>query len=429
MGRLGRFLSRRTPPDSGTGRTAPAQNSASPAPAHRRFLSERGANASEYLQAAQVYMRQMSGFELDWLYRKPFDPRPGNEQFFLQMYAVMNLLRAMEVPAGGRILEIGSGPGWVTELLMLLGYGVDGIEPCEDLVKVARERIEGASRLYRLRERPRVEFHLTTLEEAELPDETFDAVFFHDALHHVLDEDRAIAHCFRVLKRGGMLGVSEDAWRPGNRMQESALEEEISRFATHESPFTQEYLDHLLTRNGFLDIQRYYSVNGFFPAEMGSATLDSIAQSSASLSNNLTAWKPSFEGSTTMDAGATTSARIEIVARSYQETDRKMRLTIRLVNTGETVWLCRPRKAGWVSIALRTDPLGAPDSEEAQPRHRLPRNVAPGEELELQLDFFHGEGQSRRSWRLDLVNEGLFWFSQRGTIPAIIGSESGIRQD
>jgi hypothetical protein len=64
----------------------------------------------------------MSGFELDWLYRKPFDPRPGNEQFFLQMYAVMNLLRAMEVPAGGRILEIGSGPGWVTELLMLLGY-------------------------------------------------------------------------------------------------------------------------------------------------------------------------------------------------------------------------------------------------------------------------------------------------------------------
>jgi protein-L-isoaspartate O-methyltransferase len=77
----------------------------------------------------------MSGFELDWLYQKPFDSRPGNEQFYLQLYAVMNVLRAMDVPNGGRILEVGSGPGWVTELLMLLGYAVDGIEPCADLAK------------------------------------------------------------------------------------------------------------------------------------------------------------------------------------------------------------------------------------------------------------------------------------------------------
>jgi hypothetical protein len=53
----------------------------------------------------------------------------------------------------------------------------------------------------------------------------------------------------------------------------------------------------------------------------------------------------------------------------------------------------------------------------------------PGEDVVLELDFFHGEGQDLRSWRLDLVNEGLFWFSQRGTIPAVIGSESGIRRD
>jgi len=365
-------------------------------------------------------MRQMSGFELDWLYRKPYDPRPGNEQFFLQVYAVMNLLKAMDVPASGRILEVGSGPGWVSELLMLLGYEVDAVEPCEDLVKVARERIEGACRLHKLSERPRVEFHLTTLEETDFAAESFDAVLFHDALHHVLDEEFAIAQCFRLLKRGGVLGVSEDAWRPGNRMQESALEEEISKFGTNESPFTQEYLDDLLAKNGFFDIQRYHSVNGFFPAEMGSASVEQVAQSTASLSNNLTAWKPSFEGPTTMDPGAATGARIEILARSLNETDRKIDLKIRLVNVGETVWLYRPRKAGWVSLALRTDPLGAADSAEAQPRHRLPGNVAPGEEVDLQLDFFLGEGYERHDWRVDLVNEGLFWFSQRGTTPAVV---------
>lgn len=420
VGKLGRLLSPWARSDPKQDEFEPERETLGPPPSRRRFLSQRGASAEGYLEAAHKYMRQMSGFELEWLSRKPYDPRPGNEQFFLQVYAVMNLLKAMDVPAGGRILEVGSGPGWVSELLMLLGYDVDGVEPCEDLVNIARERIEGACRLYGLRERPRVEFHLTTLEETDFAAESFDAVLFHDALHHVIDEESTIARCFRFLKRGGVLGVSEDAWRPGNRQQESALEEEISRFGTHESPFTQEYLDYLLARNGFFDIQRYHSVNGLFPAEMGSASVEHVAQSTASLSNNLTAWKPSFEGPTTLEADAATGARIEILARSFNETDRKVRLEVRLVNVGETVWLFRPRKAGWVSLALRTEPLGAPDSAEAQPRHRLPRNLGPGEKVELQLDFFLGEGYERHDWRVDLVNEGFFWFSQRGTTPAAV---------
>jgi SAM-dependent methyltransferase len=301
---------------------------------------------------------------------------------------------------------------------MLLGYEVDGIEPCEDLVSIARERIAGASRLYKVSETPRVRFHPSTLEDADLPAESFEAVLFHDALHHVLDEEASIAQCFRVLKRGGVLGVSEDAWRPGNRAQESALEEEIARFGTHESPFTQEYLESLLAESGFTDIQRYHGLNGFYPAEMGQISLEQAAQSVASLTNNLTAWKPSFDGPTTTDASAASGATIEVVSRSFHETDRKVSLGIRLVNTGETMWLHRPRKSGWVSIALRTDPLGAPGAQEAQPRHRLSRNVVPGEALELRLDFFVPEDFARREWRLDLVNEGLFWFSQRGLIAA-----------
>ncbi len=419
VGKLGRLLSRWSRSESKKEELEPARESAGPPPSNRRFLVERGGSVQSYLEAAHGYLKQMEGFELEWLYRKPYDPRPGNDQFFLQMYAVMNLLKVMEIPGGGRILEVGSGPGWLTELLMLLGYEVDAIEPCGDLVKVAQERIEGASRLFRISDRPRVEFHLSTIEDASLPAESFDAVLFHDALHHILAEEAAIAQCLRVLKRGGVLGISEDAWRPGNRMQESALEEEISRFGTHESPFTQEYLDYLLAKNGFVDVQRYHSVNGFFPAEVGSMSVEQAAQSPASITNNLTAWKPSFDGPTTMDANARTVARIEILDGSFDENDRKLTLTIHLLNEGETVWLRRPCKAGWVSVALRTDPL-EPGSEEAQPRHRLPRNVLPGGEVKLQLDFFLEEGYGNRNWRLDLVNEGFFWFSQRGTEAAVV---------
>jgi hypothetical protein len=38
--------------------------------------------------------------------------------------------------------------------------------------------------------------------------------------------------------------------------------------------------------------------------------------------------------------------------------------------------------------------------------------------MALSLDFFLPEGYEPRLWTLDLVNEGLFWFSQRGTEPA-----------
>jgi SAM-dependent methyltransferase len=387
-------------------------------PGPRRFLSVRRDQHPDFLDAAKDYVGKMSGFELEWLYRKPYDPRAGHEQFYLQVYAVMNLLRVMDVPAAGRVLEVASGPGWVTELLMLLGYEVDAVEPCAELVRIARERIESASKHYRLRETPRVEFHLDAVEDVELPPESFDAVLFHDALHHVLDEEAVIARCFHLLKPGGVLGVSEDAWRPGNRQQESALEEEIARFGTHESPFTRPYLDSLLLKTGFLDIQRYHSVNGFFPAETGGMTLEDAAQSRASISNNLTAWKPAFEGPTTLEPDAETKARIVILEQSFDEPNRRATLLLRLVNTGATVWLHRPRNAGWVSIALRSEPLGGPDSREAQPRHRLPRNVPPGDELELRLDYYLPEGYERCSWRIDLVNEGLFWFSQRGSSAA-----------
>jgi SAM-dependent methyltransferase len=387
-------------------------------PKVRRFLPHSTRLGESYLDAARQYMSKMSGFELEWLYRKPYDPRPGNEQFFLQVYAVMNLIKAMDIPRAGRVLEVGSGPGWVSEFLMLLGYEVDGIEPCEELVAVAKQRIDNAIRHYRIAEPPRIEFHLTTLEASELAPAVFDAVLFHDALHHVVDEEAAMERCFHCLKPGGVLGVSEDAWRPGNRMQESALEEEMDRFGTHESPFTQAYLDELLTKYGFVDIERYLAVNGFFPSEMGGVTLEDAAQSPASGGNNLTARKPSFKGPTTVDLEASTLAKIEIVKREFDEDDRKVRLNIRLTNDGETVWLYRTRKSGWVTLALRTENLGAPDCREALPRHRLTQNILPGDRITLELDFYLPEDFERYRWYLDLVNEGLFWFSQRGTHPA-----------
>jgi len=264
-------------------------HSAAAPPRHRRYLSGRSERSETWLQAAREYA---SRADRAWLYRKPFDHDTGHPAFFDDLYGVMNLLRAMAITPGGKVVEVGSGPGWVTEILLALGYHVDAVEPSEEMIAIARERVADARRHFHLGETPRVSFHAETLESCTLPGDAYDGVFLHAALHHVVDEQRGLAQCFRLLRPGGVLGVSEGAWIPGDWRLEEKLDEEMSRFGTLESPYTVEYLDFVLRRVGFVDIRRYYAVNGLLPAARGGWRIARAATSRPWDSNNLTSRKP-----------------------------------------------------------------------------------------------------------------------------------------
>lgn len=395
-------------------RFAPGPRPSEP-PRHRRFLGDSPGRREDWLKAAREYVSRKEADERAWLYRKPYDPSPGNSDFFHETYSILNLLEVMAVPYRGRILEVGSGPGWISEILMGLGYEVDGIEPSEEMIAIARERVEAAIRHHRLASPPAVTWHATTIEDCDLPDESFDAVLFHAALHHVIDEDRALAQCFRLLRPGGVLGVSEAAWIPGDRVLEEKLEEEMRRYGTLENPFTPEYLDWLLFRHGFVDVTRYHAVNGWFAEEMSAFPLRALSGERAETHNNLTARRPSPWPLTTVDRDARTLAEITVLdSRSGHD---GLRLRVRLDNRGETAWLHRAPKPGRVTIALRSGEPGSPAFREAK-RHELPRTVPAGESIELDLLFQLPHDAGDAPWELDLINEETFWFSERGTRPA-----------
>lgn len=379
-----------------------------------RFLSDSRERFDEFLRAAREYVGKKPPAERAWLYRKPFDAEPGNETFYTQMYQVLNLLRAMRIRPRGRVLEVGSGPGWVSEILMLLGFGVDGLEPSEEMIAIAEERLARARDHFRLQHPPRVRFHAQTLEECTLPDESFDAVLFHESLHHVIDEHRGLEQTFRLLTPGGVLGVSEWAWTPGDRRLEEDLEEEMRRFGTLENPYTQEYLDELLRRVGFVDLQRYHAINGFFPARDGERTLGDLAEAKASVTNNLTARKPSLGGPTTADLDVRTAAWIEVL--EVRREGLELRIRARVHNRGESRWqTLSSAGSGGVTMALRSGEPGSEDFQEAEGRNPLPAPLPPGESFDWDLVYSLPEGYQRSTWFLDLVNEGLFWFSMRGS--------------
>jgi SAM-dependent methyltransferase len=379
-------------------------------PKHRRYLSGTPARQEAWLQAAREYVSRKTDAGRAWLYRKPYDDNPGHPELFHETYSLLNLLGAMAIPFRGRVLEVGSGPGWISEILMSLDYEVEGIEPSEEMIAIARERVEAAARHRRIASPPRVTYHATTIEDCGLPDdESFDAVLFHAALHHVIDEERTLAQCFRLLRPGGVLGVSEGAWIPGNRIMEEKLEEEMRQYGTLENPFTTEYLDWLLSRHGFVDVKRYHAVNGYFPADMGRLPLEALPGESAHMHNNLTARRPSPYPLTTVDRDARTLAEITILDSRFDP--EGLRLRVRLENRGETAWLHRAPKPGRVTIALRSGELEAN-------RHALPRTVPAGDSIELDLLFPIPQEATDATWELDLVNEDVFWFSERGTRPA-----------
>ncbi len=413
--------------DAGAGAhavAAPAEPAAQPAaapagPAHRRFLKDNPIAYQKAVAAAEAYVDilEQDGDKW-WLYQKPFDQRNHNQQYFRLMYDVLNILQAMDIKPGGRVLEIGSGPGWVTEILLALGFAVDALEPAADMVSVARERVAAAAAHYRLPGELPMRFHQTTVEDMAFDDGEFDAILYFDSLHHIHDEHDAIAKSFRYLKPGGCLGVVEGAWHPDFKELEAGLMAEMEKYGTLENPFSVEYLDQLLDQAGFIEVQRYVGVNGFFTHSQ-LAQLHHAGNAMAG-SNNVTARKPSREElqyPPCTDLQHKTDARFALQSATIAPGSRQATVQVAFTNTGDTIFSNRQARVGHVTFALRRGAPGSDGFAECKERHLLPEMMIPGKTITLQLAFTLPAGASLDGWELDAIAEGVFWFSSRGVAP------------
>lgn len=111
-----------------------------------------------------------------------------------------------EIPADGRVLELGCGPGdlWLENAGRIPdGWDVTLSDLSPGMVREAREN---------LRDVPH-EFGFESLDAQRIPfgEETFDAVVANHMLYHVPDLDAAFAEIRRVLKSGGRLYASTNS--------------------------------------------------------------------------------------------------------------------------------------------------------------------------------------------------------------------------
>ncbi len=101
------------------------------------------------------------------------------------------LLEAGAIQPGSKVLDIGSGPGHVADLLFKAGTNVTGVDFSSNMVEVAQNRY------------PQITFKQADAEQLPFEAGSFDAVVANYVVHHLARPEKVFAEIRRVLKPGG----------------------------------------------------------------------------------------------------------------------------------------------------------------------------------------------------------------------------------
>ncbi|XP_055596875.1 ubiquinone biosynthesis O-methyltransferase, mitochondrial-like [Uranotaenia lowii] len=108
---------------------------------------------------------------------------------------------------GIRILEAGCGGGVLAEDLAYKGAYVVGIDPCKEMIDLAKTHLETKSKDLK----KSIEYHTTTVEEhAKQFANSYDAVVCSEVMEHVDEKESVLEACVRCLKPGGSLYITTE---------------------------------------------------------------------------------------------------------------------------------------------------------------------------------------------------------------------------
>ena len=335
-----------------------------------------------------------------------------------------NIAAALALPAGGSILDVGCGSGWLSEYFARLGYKVLGIDISEDLIQMARERVERVPYNVDHETSLQCSFLKHDIESTPLR-QKFDAIICYDALHHFEDERAVFAHLAAMLNIGGLLFILEGQKPSAGSATEDELREVMRNYGTLESPFSDDYLRSLLNEHGFAIVGDYVSVNGLFEREMLEG--DRLPLTTLATDYHYFTCKKVSDGasaSTVPDSRTPGLLRARFSLRSTppKQIPPGALLTIPLViqNTGDTLWLAgQTVREGVVMPAVRVFMDDGTLISEFHGQPRLPSAVAPGEIVEVRIDYVVPQAPGSYLITVDLVDQHRCWFEDHGSEPFV----------
>jgi len=362
------------------------------------------------------YVRELDSSARFWLQTKPFSAPPTSELArCLRTFA--NIVELLGLGLRAQVLDVGCGPGWLSEFLARCGYTVTGVDISPDMVEIARKRIAELREIGEGLE-AQAEFH--ALKVLELPwSNRFEAAILYDAMHHFDDELATLEVVRCSLVPGGQLFIHEGVLPPKGSESERNLVAEMERYGTLESPFDPNYLEGVARDAGFVDVRRLREVDGLVELNAEKRRFGRRADASgpAGLEYNVVhALNPARKG-----ARPGFFAQLETEAHWHLE-GHELVLTVRITNAGSSFWPAtveHPFRQGSITVAPYL--AGTHGEREVElPRAPLPRSLASGESAAIELRVPRESATGRTAIAVDVVCEGVFWLADVGSDPLVV---------
>jgi SAM-dependent methyltransferase len=373
----------------------------------------------DYGEAHRRYVERIgAGGEL-WLRTKPFSVPPSYElRECLRTF--VHIVERLGLGVRAQVLDVGCGPGWLSEFLARCGYWVTGVDVSEDMVGIARERVAAIKEPIGEGIGPLARFHAMPVREMPWRDR-FDAAILYDAMHHFDDEIETLRVIRRTLVPGGRIFIHEGVRPEPESEGERQLIAEMEEYGTLESPFDSEYLVSVLGEAGFTQVTRFAAIDELLDVSEQAGELERIeARMENPPMNTLIAVKP--VPAEVAEDGREFVAQIE-PAGSWEATPhgQELALAITVTNTGRGFWpagIGPSFPLGTINVGTYL-PADGGDRIELR-RMSLPRSLSPGESLAAEVRIPIASTQGRSEVRIDLVREGIAWFADYGSQPLVV---------
>jgi SAM-dependent methyltransferase len=366
----------------------------------------------DFTEGHRTYVRHIGPAAERWLRTKPFSA-PADRELVECLRTFAHIVERLDLGLRDQVLDVGCGPGWLSEFLARCGYLVTGVDVSEDMVEIARERLAAIEEPVGVGIEAVAEFH--AMPVLELPWEArFDAAVLYDAMHHFDDEVETLKVIRRTLAPGGRIFIHEGVRPEPGSEGEQFLIDEMREYGTLESPFDAEYLVAVLGKAGFTDVRRFAALDELMDV---SAPEDELRRVEARLRhppmNTVVAANPAPAEL------ARFAARIEPGAWT-RAADGSLSLPATVTNVGRSYWpdeLGSTVQHGVVTLG----PYLQDGGERVElPRSAIPRGLSSGESVATELRLQRADVEGRREIGVDLVREGIAWFAEYGSEPLVV---------
>lgn len=341
------------------------------------------------------------------------------------------VLAGLELGVGMSVLDFGAGTGWISRHLGQMGLQAFALDP-------SRRALELASKVSE-QERPRplrIPPELLEYDGHRIPldDESVDRVLCFDAFHHVPNPSEVVVEFFRILRPGGIVGMSE----PGATHSRSEMSQyEMRSFDVLENDVDVQVLSRTALEAGFSEFWSVPVLDHKIPIRprtqslfvRGVPPLKSLWRIFKGLQQSYANRSVLFfrKGEERLDSRRATGLAYEmqVSSDSQPRAGAPFGVTLTIRNSGKAHWLAENVKdLGVVKVGVQLE-QGPSGSDPDFLRISLPGPVAPGEAVELQTAL-QLDVPGRHVLKIDLVSEHVCWFEQLGSEPVRLDVDVGV---